>query len=152
MDVKPIPQGYHSVTPYLITSNAAAAIAFYKEAFGAKELMRMNDRTGKIGHAEIRIGDSPVMIADEFPEMGIKSPTSLGGSAVSLLIYVEEVDAVAGKAVGAGASALRPVMDQWYGDRSGTFADPFGHIWTIATHREDLTPDELERRAAAARG
>jgi PhnB protein len=152
MAAKPIPAGYHSVTPYLITSNAAAAIDFYKQAFGATEVLRMTDGAGKIGHAEIKIGDSPVMLADEFPEMGIHSPASQGCSGVYLLIYVEEVDAVAGRAIGAGASVLRPVQDQWYGDRSGTFADPFGHIWTIATHKEDLTPDELNRRAAAARG
>jgi PhnB protein len=149
MGVKPIPDGYHSVTPYLIVKGAARAIDFYKQAFGATELFRMADPSGRVGHAEIKIGDSPVMLADEFPDMGYRGPESLGGSAVSLLIYVENVDAVAGQAVAAGAKVLRPVKDQFYGDRSGTFADPFGHVWTIATHKEDLSPEELQQRSEA---
>src|SRR5712691_3595419 len=135
--VKPIPHGYHTATPYLIVSGAAGAIEFYKKAFGATELMRMADPKGKIGHAEIQIGDSHIMLADEFPEMGYRSPQSLGGSPVSIHLYVEDVDTLASQAIAAGAKVLRPVKDQFYGDRSGTFEDPFGHVWTIATHVED---------------
>lgn len=148
---KTIPEGYYSVTPYLIVKDAAAAIEFYKKAFGATELLRMAPgKDGRIGHAEIRIGNSPVMLADEFPEHGVRSPQSIGGSPVSLLLYVEDVDAVAAQAVAAGAKVLKPVMDQFYGDRSGFFPDPFGHSWGIATHKEDVSPEEMERRAAAA--
>ena len=150
MAVQPIPDGYHTVTPYLIVRDAAAAIEFYKRAFGATELLRMEGPGGKIGHAEIRIGDSPVMLAGEFPEMGTVGPQSLGGTPVSLLIYVADVDAAAERAVAAGAKVMRPVKDQFYGDRSGTFADPFGHVWTIATHKEDVTPEEIHRRFEAA--
>lgn len=148
---KPIPEGYYSVTPYLIVKGAAAAIEFYKKAFGAKELFRMKPgEDGRIGHAEIRIGNAPVMLADEFPEHGFRSPQSIGGSPVSLLLYVEDVDAVAARAVSAGATVLRPIKDQFYGDRSGTYSDPFGHTWTIATHKEDVSPEEMERRASEA--
>jgi PhnB protein len=150
MAVKPIPDGYHSVTPYLIVQGAAKAIPFYKKAFGASETHRMPGPDGKIGHAEIRIGDSPVMLADEFPEIGARSPQSLGGAAVSLLIYVPDVDASFQQAVAAGAKVLRPVKDQFYGDRSGTVEDPFGHVWTIATRKEDVSPEELRRRAETA--
>ncbi len=149
MPVKPIPDGYHTVTPYLVVKDAAKAIEFYKVAFGATEFMRMAGPDGKIGHAEIRIGTSPVMLADEFPDMGFRSPQSLGGAAVSLLVYVEDVDARFDQAVTAGATVLRPVKDQFYGDRSGTLTDPFGHVWTIATHKEDLTPEELHKRSEA---
>lgn len=147
--VKPIPEGYHSVTPYLIVKGAAGAIEFYKKAFGATELMRMAQPDGTIGHAEIKIGDSPIMLAEEVPEMGARSPQSLGGSPVSILLYVEDVDALFSQAVAAGAKVLRPVKDQFYGDRSGGVTDPFGHVWYIATHKEDLSPDELDKRAKA---
>jgi len=150
MAVKPIPDGYHSVTPYLIIGTAAEAIEFYKTAFGAIELMRMPAPGGKIGHAEIKIGDSPIMLADEFPEMGYKSPQTLGGSPVSIMIYVEDVDAVFDQAVGAGAKVQRPVKDQFYGDRMGTLEDPFGHVWHVSTHKEDVSAEEMERRAKAA--
>ncbi len=148
--VKPIPEGYHTATPYLIVRDAASAIEFYKKAFGASELMRMADPSGKVMHAEIKIGNSPIMLADEFPEMGARSPQSLGGSPVSILLYVEDVDAVFSQAVAAGANVERPVKDQFYGDRSGGVTDPFGHVWYIATHKEDVSPEELQKRAAAA--
>jgi PhnB protein len=149
--VKPIPDGYHTVTPYLIVKGAAEALAFYQKAFSATERMRMPDpKSSLIGHAEIEIGDSTIMLADEYPDMGFRSPQSLSGTPVSILLYVNDVDAVAKQALAAGAKELRPVKDQFYGDRSGTFEDPFGHVWTIATHKEDLTPDEIGRRAAAA--
>jgi PhnB protein len=147
---KPIPDGYHTATPYLIIKDAAKAIEFYKKAFGAKEMMRMSQPDGRIGHAEIKIGDSPIMLADEFPEMGARSPQSLGGSPVSILLYVEDVDAFAKQAVTAGTKVVRPVKDQFYGDRSGSFEDPFGHQWHIATHVEDVAPEEMHKRAAAA--
>ena len=150
MAVKPIPIGYHTVTPYLIVKDAAIAIEFYKNAFDAREVMRLADPSGKVGHAEIRIGDSPIMLADEFPEMGIRGPQSLGGSPVSILLYVEDVDARARQAIAAGAKVLRPVKDQFYGDRSGTFSDPFGHVWTIATHKEDVPPEDMHRRFQAS--
>ena len=150
MPVSPIPKGYHSVTPYLVMRNAAAAIEFYKKAFGAVELFRMPAPDGKIGHAEIKIGDSPVMLSDEYPEMGFQGPESLGGTPVSLMIYVEDVDQVYPQAIAAGGKELRPLQDQFYGDRSGTLADPFGHVWTISTHVEDVPEDELAKRAAAA--
>jgi PhnB protein len=146
------PEGYNSVTPYLIVSDAAKAIEFYKQAFGATEIMRMEAPGGKIGHAEIKIGDSPIMLGDEMPEMGYSSPQSLGGTPVTMMIYVEDVDTVAGQAVAAGAQVLRPVADQFYGDRSGSFTDPFGHQWHIATHIEDVSPEEIGKRAAALHG
>ena len=148
--VKPIPEGYHSVTPYLIVSDAAGAIEFYKKAFGATELVRMPAPGGRVGHAELRIGNSRVMLADEFPDMGARSPKAFGGSPVSLHLYVDDVDAVAKRALAAGAKELRPVKDQFYGDRLGSVTDPFGHIWHISTHKEDLSPEELKRRAAKA--
>ncbi|PYU12498.1 MAG: glyoxalase [Acidobacteria bacterium] len=148
--VKPIPEGYHTATPYLIIKDAARAIEFYKKAFGATELMRMAQPDGRIGHAEIRIGDSPIMLADEFPEMGHRSPQSLGGSPVSILLYVEDVDALFNQAVSAGAKVQRPVQDQFYGDRIGGVTDPFGHVWYIATHKEEVSPEEMRKRAAAA--
>ena len=150
--VKPIPDGYHTVTPYLIIKGAAGAIEFYKKAFGATELFRMTQPDGRVGHAEIKIGNSPLMLADEFPEMGARSPQSFGGSPVSILLYVEDVDAFAGQAIAAGAKVIRPVKDQFYGDRSGSFEDPFGHHWHIATHKEDVSPEEMHKRAAAAHG
>lgn len=147
--VKPIPDGHHTVTPYLILSNAAKGIEFYKSAFGATELMRITAPGGKVGHAELQLGDSRIMLADEYPQMGARSPQTIGGTPVTLAVYVEDVDAVAKRALAAGAKVLKPVQDQFYGDRSGTFTDPFGHQWTIATHKEDVSPQEIERRAAA---
>jgi PhnB protein len=148
--VKPVPEGYHSGTPYLIVSGAADAIAFYKKAFGAAEVMRMPAPGGKVGHAEIEIGGSRIMLADEYPDMGFRSPKAIGGTAVSLHLYVEDVDAVARQAVAAGAKERRAVQDQFYGDRTGSFEDPFGHVWHIATHKEEVPPDELQRRADEA--
>ena len=150
-DVKPIPDGYHSVTPYLICDSAADAIEYYKKAFGATELFRM-DHQGKVGHAELKIGDSPIMLADEYPQMGYRSPKALGGTPVSIMIYVEDVDTVYQQAIDAGATEVKPLQDQFYGDRSGTLTDPFGHVWTIATHKEDVTMEEMNRRMAAAHG
>jgi PhnB protein len=147
-NVKPIPDGYHSVTPYLIIKGAGNAIDFYKKAFGATELFRM-DHEGKVGHAEIKIGDSPIMLADESPEMGNKSPTTLGGTPVSIMIYVEDVDTIFKRAIAAGGEQQKAVQDQFYGDRSGTLKDPFGHVWHVATHKEDVSPDEMEKRMAA---
>ena len=147
--VKPIPDGYHTVTPYLIIKGAADALEFYKKAFGATELFRM-EHDGKIGHAEMKTGDSPIMLADEHPEMGHRGPQSLGGSPVSILLYVEDVDALFNQAVTAGAKIDRPLEDKFYGDRGGSLTDPFGHIWHLATHKEDVTPEEMEKRMAAA--
>jgi PhnB protein len=146
--VQPIPKGYHTVTPYLIIDGAAKAIDFYKKAFGATELMRMPGPGGKIGHAEIRIGDSPVMMADEHPEMGARGPNSTGNTPVSMLLYVEDADKVFNQAIAAGAKSLRPMKDQFYGDRMGTLQDPFGHVWSIGTHVEDVSPEEMKRRMA----
>ncbi|MGH7845656.1 MAG: VOC family protein [Candidatus Binatia bacterium] len=146
--VKSIPEGYHTATPYLIVKEAANALNFYKRAFDAEELMRLADPSGKVGHAEIKIGNSPIMLADEFPELGCRGPQALGGSPVSILLYVEDVDAQFNQAVAAGARVLKPVADQFYGDRSGTLEDPFGHVWTIATHKENLTFEEIRNRAA----
>jgi PhnB protein len=148
MPVKPIPDGYHAVTPYLIVKDAAAAIEFYKRAFGAVELFRMPQPDGRIGHAELRIGDSPVMLADEHPEIGALGPQSIGGTPVTMHLYVEDVDATVVNAVLAGGTVTRPVADQFYGDRNGGVTDPFGHVWFVATHKEDLSPEEIERRAA----
>jgi PhnB protein len=150
MTSKPIPEGYRTVTPYLIVNGAANAIEFYKRAFGATEMLRMADTNGRVGHAEIKIGDSVIMLADEHPDMGYRGPRSLGGSSVSILLYLEDVDEVFARAVKAGAKQLRAVANQFYGDRSGTLEDPFGHVWTVATHVEDVPPEELERRAEAA--
>jgi PhnB protein len=150
--VNPIPDGYHSVTPYIVVDGGARAIEFYKQAFGATELFRMAGPDGKIGHAEIKIGDSHVMLADEHPEMNARSPQAFGGSPVSLMLYVEDVDATVGRALEAGATLTRPVADQFYGDRTGGVTDPFGHFWYVATHVEDVPPEELKKRAAAAHG
>lgn len=148
MAVQPIPEGYHSVTPYLIIRDAAAALDFYKRAFGATELMRL-DHGGKVGHAEIQIGDSRIMLADEFPEMGAVSPQTLGGTPCGLCLYVPDADALFKQAVAAGAKVERELQNQFYGDRSGTIIDPFGHKWTISTHIEDLTPEQVSERMAA---
>jgi len=144
-----IPPGYHTATPYLVINGAARALDYYKQAFGATEMARMAGPDGKIGHAEIKIGDSHIMLADECPEMHAQSPQALGGTPVSLMLYLEDADAVFARAVAAGAKVLRPVQDQFYGDRSGTIADPFGHTWTIATHKEDLSLEEIKKRGAA---
>lgn len=149
MAVSAIPDGYHSVTPYLMVDGAASAIAFYQEAFGATEVFRMSDEKGRVGHAEIRIGDSVVMLADTHAGTTCTSPRSLGGSSVGLMIYLENVDTVYARALKAGGKSLRPLTNQFYGDRSGTLEDPFGHVWTIATHVEDVPPEEIERRIAA---
>ena len=150
--VKPIPEGYHTVTPYLMFSGASAAIEFYKKALGASEVLRMDEPSGRIHHAEIKIGDSHIMLADEHPEVQALSPKTIGGSPVSMHVYVEDVDAAVDRAVKAGAKLVRPVADQFYGDRTGGIEDPFGYRWFIATHKEDLTMDEIRRRAAAQRG
>ena len=147
-DVKPIPEGYHSVTPYLVIKGAAEALEFYKTAFGATELFRM-EHEGKIGHAEIKICDSPIMLADEHPGEGHVSPTTLGGSPVGIMIYVEDADTIYNQAIAAGGKEVKPLQDQFYGDRSGTLTDPFGHVWTVATHKEDVTPEEIDKRLAA---
>jgi PhnB protein len=147
---KPIPDGYHAATPYLIVNGAAQAIEFYKKAFGATEIMRMAQPGGKVGHAEIKIGDSIIMLADESPDVGARSPQSIGGSPVSIMLYVEDVDRIFSQAVAAGAKVKRPVADQFYGDRTGGIEDPFGHLWYIATHKEDVSPEEMRKRAAAA--
>ncbi len=146
--VQPIPAGYHNVTPYLMVRNAAAAIDFYKKAFNAIELMRFPGPGGKIMHAEVKIGDSPVMLADEQPDEGHVGPQTLGSAGVSLMLYVDDVDKTFAQAVAAGAKAKRPVEDQFYGDRLGVVVDPFGHVWSIGTHKEDVSMDELNRRMA----
>jgi PhnB protein len=149
MSVKPVPDGYGTVTPYLYIKDAARAIEFYKQALGATELFRLADPGGKVGHAELQIGNSRIMLADEFPEMNVVGPETLGGTSVSFLIYVDDVDANFDRAIAAGASVTRPVKDQFYGDRSGSLKDPFGHTWTIATHTEDVSPEEMESRYKA---
>jgi PhnB protein len=149
-DVKPIPDGYPQVTPYLIVDGGDAAIAFYTKVLGAKERMRMPSPGDRIGHAELELGDSLVMLADEHPDMGILGPKSVGGTPVTISVYVEDVDSVFDRALSEGASSVRPVENQFYGDRSGQFDDPFGHRWSIATHVEDVPPDEMEKRAAEA--
>jgi PhnB protein len=146
----PIPEGYPGITPYLCIKGAASAIDFYKRALGATETMRMPHSDGRIAHAEIKIGSATIMLADDFPEMGVRSPKSLGGTPVTLHMYVQDVDALVTKATAEGLKVLRPVEDQFYGDRGGKFEDPFGHHWWIATHKEDVAPEELAKRAAAA--
>jgi PhnB protein len=147
--VKPVPKGYHSVTPYLIVDEGTKALDFYAKAFGAKERMRMPAPGGRIGHAEITIGDSVIMLADEAPEMGARAPRAFGGSPVGIHIYVPDVDATVQAAMAEGAKLLAPVEDKFYGDRSGSVEDPFGHKWYVATHKEDVQPEEMARRAAA---
>jgi PhnB protein len=151
-NVKPIPDGYPQVTPYLVVDGASAAIDFYSKVFGATERTRMPSPGDKIGHAELEIGDSLIMLADEHPEMGIRGPKALGGSPVTISVYVEDADVVFARAMEAGATATRQVENQFYGDRSGQFDDPFGHRWNVATHVEDVPPDEMGKRAAEAMG
>jgi len=146
---RPIPEGYHVITPYLIVNGASRAIDYYAKVLGARERMRIMQPDGRVGHAELEIGDSVVMLADEFPEMGARGPQSFGGSPVTIHLYVDDVDAVFARAVAGGAQATRPVQDQFYGDRAGSITDPFGHVWHIATHTEDVPADEMKRRAAA---
>ncbi len=149
MNVKPIPDGYASVTPYLIVQGAAKAIEFYQKVFGATERMRIPIPEGKIAHAEIQIGDSIIMLADECPERGAKSPLTIGNTPVCIHLYVTDADAVFAKAIAAGARQIRAIENQFYGDRSGMFSDPFGHSWNVATHVEDVSPQELQKRMAA---
>ncbi|MDM7923054.1 MAG: VOC family protein [Pyrinomonadaceae bacterium] len=150
-NVKAVPEGYEGVTPYLICKNAEAAIDFYKRAFGAVELFRIGS-PGMVGHAEMKIGSAVIMLADEFPDMGAVSPDTVGGTPVQLMVYVNDVDAFVERAVAEGLEVLRPVQDQFYGDRSGQFRDPFGHVWAFATHIEDVSPEEMNRRAAEMYG
>ncbi len=150
--VQPIPEGYPVVTPYLQVDGASAAIDFYTKVLGARERMRMPGPDGKLGHAELQLGNSVVMLADEFPEMGALGPKTVGGTPVTLSVYVEDVDSVFDRAVKEGAKPLRPVEDQFYGDRSGQFEDPFGHRWNVASHVEDVPPEEMARRAEQAMG
>ena len=148
--VKPIPDGYPRVTPYLIVNGASDAIAFYGKVLGAQERMRMPDPAGGIGHAELTLGDSVIMLADEHPEMGFQGPKTIGGTSVTISVYVDDVDATFSQAVQSGATVVRELENQFYGDRSGQFEDPFGHRWNIATHVEDVSPEEMGKRAAAA--
>jgi PhnB protein len=150
MATQPIPEGYSTISPYLAVDDAAEAIAYYKKAFGAEETVRMDAPDGKIGHAELKIGDSHVMLSDPFPQASTTPPKELGGTSASIFMYVEDVDAVVQKAVDAGATVTMEVDDQFWGDRFGSITDPFGHIWSIATHVEDLTPEEIEERGKAA--
>lgn len=150
MGVRAVPEGYSTATPYLIVSGASDAIEFYKKAFGATEVMRFAAPNGKIGHAEIQIGNSRIMLADEHPEMGYRSPQSIGGSATGIMLYVEDVDRVFMQAIEAGGNVKEAVKDQFYGDRSGSLVDPFGHWWTVATHVEDVSEEEMQRRMEAA--
>jgi PhnB protein len=147
---KPIPEGYHTVTPYLAVDGAADAIEYYKKAFGAKERVRMDTPDGKIGHAEVEIGDSLVMLSDPFPQATTRPPAELGGTSASVFLYVDDVDAVVRRAVDAGATVTMDVADQFWGDRFGSIRDPFGHIWSIATHVEDVSPEEMAERAKQA--
>ncbi|HET6840389.1 MAG TPA: VOC family protein [Candidatus Angelobacter sp.] len=146
-----IPEGYHNITPYLVVKGGAAAIDFYKKAFGATEIMRMPMPDGRVGHAELKIGDSVIMLADEFPDIEAVSPATLGNSPVGLLLYVDDPDATVNLAVSLGAKVKMPVKDQFYGDRNGTIEDPFGHKWTVAVHVEDVSPEEMQRRMKAAK-
>ncbi len=150
MATEPIPDGYHTVTPYLAVDDAAEAIDYYTKAFGAKERVRMETPDGQVGHAELEIGDSLVMLSDPFPQGSTKTPTELGGTSVSVFMYVEDVDAVVKQAVDAGATVTMEVADQFWGDRFGSVKDPFGHSWSIATHVEDVPPEEMAERAKAA--
>jgi len=147
--VQPVPQGYHTATPFLVCNDAARAIDFYKRAFDAKERFRMEGPPGKIGHAELEIGDSRIMLADEMPQMAAKAPQSLGGTTSGIFLYVKDADTVFNKAVSAGAKVETPLTNKFWGDRYGSVTDPFGHSWSIATHIEDVAPEEIEKRAKA---
>ena len=149
-NVKPVPDGYHTATPYLIVRGASKALEFYRDAFGAEEIFRMEDESGKIGHAEMKIGNSMIMLGDESETAPHKSPATLGGSPVSIVLYVEDCDALFNRAVQAGAKVERPLANQFYGDRTGGVKDPFGYSWYISTHVEDVSPEEMERRMKAA--
>ena len=146
MSARPVPAGHRTVAPYLAIKNGVKALEFYKKAFGATEIFRLLTPDGRLGHAEIRLGDSLIMLSDEFPEFGGKAPDTLGGSPVSIHLYVEDVDAFFKRALVAGARERKPVMDQFYGDRSGQLEDPFGHLWWVATHKEDVAPEEMQKR------
>jgi PhnB protein len=146
--VKPVPDGYPEISPYLVVDGAGAAIEFYDKVLGATERMRLPGPDGTIGHAELQLGNSLIMVADEAPQLGLRGPRAIGGTPVTISVYVEDVDGVVERAVQAGATVLRPVEDQFYGDRSGQFEDPFGHRWSVATHVEDVSPEEMGRRAA----
>jgi uncharacterized glyoxalase superfamily protein PhnB len=150
MAVPAVPPGFHTVTPHLVVRGATEALAFYKKAFGADEIMRMPGPNGMIGHAEIRIGDSIVMLADEFPGAPLSSPAKLSGSSASIMLYVPDCDALFNRAVAAGAKVTMPLTDMFWGDRFGQVTDPFGHVWAIATHKEDVPPEEMAKRAAEA--
>jgi PhnB protein len=149
-NIKTVPEGYRSLTPFLFIKGAAAAIEFYKNVFGATERMRMPGPEGRVMHAELQIGDSILMLADESPQMGALSPQTIGGSGSLISVYVADVDAAVAKAVAGGAKIVRPVKEQFYGDRTGGIIDPYGHIWSVATHVEDVSPEEMRKRAAAA--
>ena len=152
MKAKPIPDGHHTVTPYLAIKNGIKALEFYKKAFDASEIQKLILPDGRLGHAEIQLGDSIIMLSDEFPEYGGKSPQTLGGTPVNIHLYVEDVDAFFKNAVAAGAKEIKPVKDQFYGDRSGQIQDPFGHLWWVATHKEDVPPEEMQKRVEAMFG
>ncbi|HEX2195494.1 MAG TPA: VOC family protein [Actinomycetota bacterium] len=151
-DVNPIPDDYQQVIPYLHVDGAAEAIAFYEKVFGVTERMRMPDPSGKIGHAELQLGDSVIMLADEYPDRGVRGPAAYGGSGVTISVYVEDVDDVFRRATENGAKVVQELTNQFYGDRSGQFEDPFGHRWSVASRVEDVPPDEMQRRAAEAMG
>jgi PhnB protein len=148
---KPVPRGHHTATPYLVVNDAAEALDFYTRAFGAKETMRV-EHGGKVGHAQFKIGNSRIMVSDEHPETGLRAPQSFGGSPVRIFLYVPNVDSFVGMAVAIGAKLRQQVDDKLYGDRSGSLEDPFGHIWHVATHKEDLTPEEIQQRAKCLAG
>ena len=150
-NLNPIPEANRGATPYLSVTNASRAIKFYKRAFGAREVIQVRQPDGKVGHAELRIGDAPIMLADEFPEINFRSPESIGGTPVTIFIYVNDVDALVDQATAAVAKLMRPVEDQPYGGRVGVLQDPFGHSWSFATHSEDVSPEDIQKRAAAAR-
>jgi len=146
MSAETVPASHRGLTPYICCANAASAIEFYQRAFGAEEMMRLTEPSGRIGHAELKIAGAPLMLSDEYPDYGVRSPKAFGGTPMSLHLYVDNVDAVFAQAVAAGAKVLRGLEDQFYGDRSGTLLDPFGHRWTLATHKEEVAPEEMQRR------
>jgi PhnB protein len=150
MAVKPIPEGYHTLTPYLAVEDAERAIEFYKDAFGAQELLRMPSPDGKIAHAELQLGDSKLMLSDPFPQSSVRPPAERGGTTASIFMYVDDVDAIFEQAQKAGAQVVSELEDMFWGDRFGTVSDPFGHVWSIATHKEDLTEEEMAERSKAA--